>query len=590
MAHFKTGVATIDQNLRIVRADRDFFQFIGWENPIFLEQSVFGEDFAKLRASLESVFVTGERAVETYRVLRPDGSLNWVVADIVRKESDEPEELVCLNIQSIDLLEQEFSALSDEVCQLGTYLEVMDEIFFRYSVEEDNFCLFTCGGGQRVRLFRGSLDAWEKSFVEEHSFTEKKYLEAFRCFCADVRQGNCSFSHEVMMSNLVRGAGKELYLFKGTTISDAGGKSLVLGCIYTLAKDSHRRKSRLGADAARDEMTGLLSKKTIADYIRNFMETKSGGTSYLCVLDVDNFKSVNDNYGHLFGDEVLMTVADILKDSVGDRGVVGRIGGDEMLLFLEDIVDRVDLKSILRTVRTNVEWAYKGVKDDLHLSCSIGAAAWPTDADNYNDLFKIADKMLYQAKAGGKNRYIIYTADIHQGLLTGDDSAPVAFVKRQNVNINKEQLLLGLAENFLHRGMWGAQFVLEQTGLAFGLAETDVFYDEPVYTAMHWRADGKPLESGQLDYADSAKFRQLFNENNLAVINHTADLEFACPEAYASLSAQGVTSALIYRMNGTVSGHVVFFKEDSSFRMWTESDKMYLNLIGKMIELVIGGR
>ncbi len=586
MAHFKTGVAVIDRNLQIVRTDRDFYKYIGWENPMFLEQSVFREDFAKLKTSLESVFATGERAVETYRVLRPDESIHWVVADM---EVYEPGELVSLNIQSIDMLDQKLGAMSDEVRQLDAYMDIMDEIFFRYSVEEDCFGLFTCGGGQHVSLFRGGLDEWEKSLVEEAAFTEK-YMESFRRFCADVRQGTRSFSHEVMMSNLIGGDGKELYLLKGKTISDEDGHLLVLGCVYALAKNSHQKKSRLGADAARDEMTGLLSKKTIADYIKNYIETKSGGTSYLCVLDVDNFKSVNDNYGHLFGDEVLMTVADILKDSVGDRGVVGRIGGDEMLIFLEDIVDRVDLKSILRTIRTNVEWAYKGVKDDLHLSCSMGAAAWPADADNYNDLFKIADKMLYQAKAGGKNRYIIYTADIHRNLLNTDESAPVAFVRRPNVTINKEQLLLELAENFLHRGMWGAQFVLEQTGLAFDLVETGVFYDEPVYTAMHWRADGKPSMEERLTFADSEKFRQLFNENSLAVVNHTADLEFVCPEAYANLSAQHVTSALIYRMKGVVSGYVVFYKEETAFRMWTESDKMHLNLIGKMIELVIGGR
>lgn len=589
MAHFKTGSATVDRNLQIVRADRDFYQFIAWENPIFLEQSVFREDFAKLKASLESVFDTGERMIETYRVLRPDDSLHWVVADIKKCDPVDRRELVCLNIQSVDTLEQELGAMNDEVRQMDAWLDIMDNVFFRYHAGEDSFCLFMSGRGQRVRLFRGSIEAWESSFVGERAIAEK-YQEAFRRFCEDVRQGTHSFSHEVMMCDPAGGDGKELYLLKGTTISDVGDPPLVLGCICASAKNSHHRESCFGADASRDEMTGLLSKKTITDYIKNYMETKAGGTSYLCVLDVDNFKSVNDNFGHLFGDEVLMTVANILKDSVGDRGVVGRIGGDEMLLFLENIVDRVDLKSILRTVRTNVEWAYKGVRDDLHLSCSMGAAAWPSDADNYNDLFKIADKMLYQAKAGGKNRYIIYTADIHRNLLTADESAPVAFVRRPNVTINKEQLLLELAGNFLHRGMWGAQFVLEQTGLAFDLAETDVFYDEPVYTAMHWRADGKPLENKRLDYADSDKFRQLFNENGLAVINHTADLEFVCPDAYASLGAQHVTSALVYRMNGKVSGHVVFYKEEATFRMWTESDKMYLNLIGKMIELVIGGR
>ncbi|MDE7113774.1 MAG: PAS domain-containing protein, partial [Acetatifactor sp.] len=286
MTHFKTGVAAIDRNLQIVRADQNFYQFIGWENPIVLEQSVFKEDFPKLKTALESVFATGERMVETYRVLRQDESLHWVVADITMNELKEQGEFVCLNIQSIDMLEQELSKMSDEVRQLDAYLDIMDEIFFRYNAEENSFCLFMSSGGQRIRLFGGSFDVWEKSFVEGHSLTEKN-LDTFRRFCADVRQGTRSFSHEVMMANLTRGEGKELYLLKGKAISDIDGKPLVLGCVYTLAKDSRRRKSRLGADAAKDEMTGLLSKKTIADYIQNFMETKSGGTSYLCVLDVD---------------------------------------------------------------------------------------------------------------------------------------------------------------------------------------------------------------------------------------------------------------------------------------------------------------
>lgn len=589
MTHFTTGTATIDRELHIVNANQSFYQYIGWENPIFLEQSVFKEDFPGLKESMEAVWDNGESKIASYRVQRQDGSIHWVVADIVRAET-EREELIKLNIQSVEDLEQELCALGDDVHELSVYMDIMDELFFRYDSKRDDFCIFMGGERQRMRLFRGSLEMWEKSLTARHPFTDK-YAESFRAFCTDLREGTHHFSHEIMLPHLFGANTRELYQLRGRTITDSQERSLVLGCFYTMSKNSHRRKSRSGTDAGRDEMTGLLSKRSVTEYIKSIIDSNAEGNYYLCIVDVDNFKSVNDNFGHMFGDEVLMTVADILKDAVGERGVVGRIGGDEMMIFLENIADRVDLKSILRTIRMGVEWTYRDMKE-LHLSCSMGAAAWPADVDNYDDLFKLADKMLYLAKENGKNRYIIYTPNIHGDVLHKDTAAvPVVDagqMKKQNVN--KEHLLLEITENFLHRGLWGIRSVMEQTGIAFRLKGVDIFYVEPLAAASHWRADGEEVGDEQLSYTDSTKFRQLFNENNLAVINHTADLEFACPEVYESFNEQHVTAALIYRMEGKVSGYVFFVREDTSSRMWSEHDKAYLNLIGKMIELVIGGR
>jgi len=347
----------------------------------------------------------------------------------------------------------------------------------------------------------------------------------------------------------------------------------------------------MGADAFRDELTGLLSKQTITEYIRNAMSVKAEYTCYLCVLDIDNFKYVNDNYGHLFGDEVIVTVADILKEAVGERGVVGRIGGDEMLLFLENIADRADLKSILRTVRSNVEWAYKDVKEDLNLSCSIGAAAWPADAGDYDTLFKIADKMLYRAKENGKNRYIIYTPELHGDVLNAEDVTAYEVQQSKSVGAgNKEQFLMDFTEYFMFRNIWNIQIALEETGKAFDLKEVNIFFDEPAYSPMHWRADGKPVETKFLSYGGTTQFRQLFTENNLAVINHISNMQYTCPEVYRELKEMQVTAALIYRMDNGVPGYITFYKEEPTSRLWPESDKAYLNLIGKMFALFISGR
>ncbi len=589
MAHFRTGIATISRSLKIVKADQSFYHFIGWENPIYLEQSVCREDFPKLKESLEAAFDTGEPALSAYRVQRPDKSLHWVVAGISGRRQDTGEMLLNLNIQSVEDLEQELRGMSDEIDELDAYMDIMNQIFFRYDVKKDDFCIFTGGKSQHLKLFRGSLQKWKADMLAKHNFSSK-FLETFNGFCENLCQAAHHFSHEIMMPNLIRSDDVELYQLKGRTITDSHGNPLVLGCVYAMTKNSRRKKIGLGAETGRDEMTGLLSKRAITDYIKNIIDSGAEGNYYLCVLDIDNFKYINDNFGHMFGDEVIVTVADILKDAIGERGVAGRIGGDEMMLFLENIENRADLKSILRTIRTNVEWAYQDVRKDLHLSCSMGTAAWPADADNYNDLFKIADKMLYLAKEKGKNRYVIYIPDIHSDLIKENKPAAASGGSKGAGHVDKEQLLLEMIENFLHHRIWKIQFVLEQTVAAFHLAQADIYFDEPVFIDAHCRADGGAVTLQRLNCTESVKFRQLFNDNNLAVIDHTADLEFSCPEAYNSLSEQHITAALIYRMEGKIPGYVTFFREDSSSRLWAASDKIYLNLIGKMIELVIYGR
>ena len=590
MAYFITGNVTLDNRLEILKGDKGFFAFIMWENSMFLEQSVYQDDFAEVKAVCEKVLETGQRMFVTYRVFRPDETTHWVIGSVERGRLAE-DYVLELSIQSVDALEQEMGTLQDELSELGTYMDIMDELFFRYDVEKDEFCLFMGGEKQRVIIYSGDLDGWEQSLEEKKAFVEVKYRETFVNLCQDLQQGTRHFSHEIMLPHLVRGDEKELYLIKGRSVVTASGRDLVLGCVYTITKNSRRRKTRLGADAVRDEMTGLLSKQTITEYVRNTMSGKAEYTCYLCVMDIDNFKYVNDNYGHMFGDEVLITVADILKDAVGERGVVGRIGGDEMLIFLERIVDRADLKSILRTIRSNVEWAYKGVKDDLNLSCSMGAAAWPTNAQDYDTLFKIADKMLYRAKANGKNRYIIYTPEVHGDVLNADVSqtSGTEFKKMLSTG-SKERFIMELTEYLMFRMLWSVQMVLEETGLHFGLKEVNVFYDEPAYIAMHWRADGQPVVAKNLTYGDNTRFRQLFDENNLAVINHISNLQYICPDAYNTLTEQKVTAAIIYRMDSGVPGYVTFYKEDQASRLWTESDKAYLNIIGKMIALYIGGK
>ena len=99
----------------------------------------------------------------------------------------------------------------------------------------------------------------------------------------------------------------------------------------------------------------------------------------LVILVIAHFKSVNDTYGHLYGDKVLSRVGYKLKEIVGDDGVVGRIGGDEFLIVIDNINDDQILRGMLRAIRTQIKWEFAGDFEDFSITCSIGASIEPNN-------------------------------------------------------------------------------------------------------------------------------------------------------------------------------------------------------------------
>ena len=135
------------------------------------------------------------------------------------------------------------------------------------------------------------------------------------------------------------------------------------------------------------------------------------------IIDVDEFKHINDTYGHIFGDQVIRGVAEIMQELVGQRGVIGRFGGDEYVILLEKVETREQLKTLLKTIAKELRLAFD---PKIHVTASIGVSEYPVDGTEYEYLMRKADKALYLAKEKGKNRHIIYEERLHGKLETDD--------------------------------------------------------------------------------------------------------------------------------------------------------------------------
>ncbi|MBQ9909032.1 MAG: GGDEF domain-containing protein [Treponema sp.] len=166
---------------------------------------------------------------------------------------------------------------------------------------------------------------------------------------------------------------------------------------------------------SRDGLTGLYNKKAITELaIKKINEEKT--PCALIILDADKFKECNDSYGHIFGDRVLVTIANCINDAINGRGIAGRIGGDEFLILL-DLTTEDDIRNIARNIRTGIQWNITNVAPESIVTCSMGIAKFPTNAQNYEDLFELADKSLYIAKYRGRNCYIMYSPELHDKIL-----------------------------------------------------------------------------------------------------------------------------------------------------------------------------
>ncbi len=196
---------------------------------------------------------------------------------------------------------------------------------------------------------------------------------------------------------------------RSTTLHEYGTLCRVIGTIRDITKE-HVEKKKLIMKTLTDSLTGLYtreaSRKLVDGYIRIAPETD---VSVFMIIDVDNFKSVNDTMGHPYGDRILKKVAQGVKRIFRRSDVLTRIGGDEFSVFVKNVPDRAFAVQKADEVLDFFHQLSQAEKGKVPIYCSIGISYMPGDGDTFDRLYKTADVALYAAKERGKNRYSVYT-------------------------------------------------------------------------------------------------------------------------------------------------------------------------------------
>lgn len=200
-----------------------------------------------------------------------------------------------------------------------------------------------------------------------------------------------------------------------SSVADEHGNVIsVLGRIQDIS-DEISRINQIQHLAETDNLTDMLNKTAAVEKIESEIENRNG-SGFMIVADIDNFKYINDRYGHNQGDVTLKNTAELLKKHFSD-GIIGRFGGDEFIIYIYDVSeaelhDKAEqlLKETKSTFYTAAPLENPSVTEKYAVTLSIGASWHPTfgsDRLKFNDYFITADKAMYKAKKDGKNCMIV---------------------------------------------------------------------------------------------------------------------------------------------------------------------------------------
>ena len=325
-----------------------------------------------------------------------------------------------------------------------------------------------------------------------------------------------------------------------------------------------------GLNTITDPLTGLISRPYILGFARSLIA--DGIPFTFAMVDLDNFKFVNDTYGHSSGDDVLRGVSGALMEYLDGFGIAGRFGGDEFIFVdFRDILydEKKDLFNRMYNDKKVVRRNYRIETCEYFMTATIGCATFPYDAEDYDDLFAMIDKTLYRGKSKGRNCYIIYVEEKHKDInISSMGGRGICKVMQ---DIAKEVGSVSGKENRL-RSVF--PLLKEEMGI------TDLYYTDR-QNVLHAVID-KDLAESVPDIGNITK-EEIYCTNDVSEFGETS------PVFLSVLKKNKVNTVLIVKIsrNDIADGYIVC-AEPHSRRIWQENECAVIYFFAKLLADEIG--
>ena len=382
---------------------------------------------------------------------------------------------------------------------------------------------------------------------------------------------------------------------RATAQQDQRGSTIKLVGVIIDIDQEKRISQALLDEAARDPLTKLYNRKASRSQIDAYLaDRKPGEQAALLVIDLDNFKDVNDRYGHMYGDAVLAQASAEISRFFRGNDIISRIGGDEFLILMKNIPGPALVEARCRNLIAAVQRLHHEESTGPLLSCSVGVALVPEHGTTYQDLFQRADRALYSAKTQNKGCFVFYDLEhstpfpCSTPMVKDAPKAPSVFTSGAN-------LIRHVFDRFCESGdvERTVQSVLELAGRQVNASRAYIFENDPenrfCSNTFEWCGEGISPQMENLQHVSYEKelfnYHEHFNERGIFYCTDVTTL----PEPQRTmLMEQNIKSLLqcSIRDNGVFRGFVGF-DECQDHRLWTRDQIDLLTLLSQMLSLFL---
>lgn len=505
-------LASFDDKYNIFVSNKSFTSYLGSEElrSFKITDYIHPDDVESFKKFVEDKSFTGGE--EVFRLKKKNNGWHYNVVRIhTEKGMVENRRNIGVEIIDIDESVGDYETAMDSLSRVRLLMSLTDEFAFIYDKATNMFKMFKYDRFNRIILYDMDIDQWKREMLSKSyvKYDEKAMLDTL---VLNMKTYADSFSIKMNCAIRTQSDIFEAVRFIGTVHNESSGNKIIVGRVVSDESVGHASTAmEIMNELQYDSLTGVYNKKTITEYAKKRISEEKEKRIVIAILDVDHFKSVNDTFGHLYGDKVLARVGGRLKEIVGEDGVIGRIGGDEFMIVFNGLDDDQVLRGMLRAIRTQIKWEFAEDFENLSITCSIGASIFPVNGRDYEDLFKKADCCLYIAKEKGRDRYVFFRDEMHRASYEAMLNQNQLNSMKNPREIRELKNVASFMENAMTDSRKAILDAMRHMKDTFGIDNINIYYGEGMKKVYSFGSDIPEAKDAM--YVFSEEFQKLMGEN-----------------------------------------------------------------------------
>lgn len=505
-------LASFDDKYNIFVSNKSFTSYLGSEElrSFKITDYIHPDDVESFKKFVEDKSFTGGE--EVFRLKKKNNGWHYNVVRIhTEKGMVENRRNIGVEIIDIDESVGDYETAMDSLSRVRLLMSLTDEFAFIYDKATNMFKMFKYDRFNRIILYDMDIDKWKREMLSKSyvKYDEKAMLDTL---VLNMKTYADSFSIKMNCAIRTQSDIFEAVRFIGTVHNESSGNKIIVGRVVSDESVGHASTAmEIMNELQYDSLTGVYNKKTITEYAKKRISEEKEKRIVIAILDVDHFKSVNDTFGHLYGDKVLARVGGRLKEIVGEDGVIGRIGGDEFMIVFNGLDDDQVLRGMLRAIRTQIKWEFAEDFENLSITCSIGASIFPVNGRDYEDLFKKADCCLYIAKEKGRDRYVFFRDEMHRASYEAMLNQNQLNAMKNPREIRELKNIASFMESAVTDSRKAVLDAMRHMKDTFGIDNINIYYGEGMKKVYSFGSDIPEAQDAM--YVFSEEFQELMGEN-----------------------------------------------------------------------------